>query len=71
MSLSIGTIQESVQVVGRGAAVEIETTKSDLSAVVNQEQLSELPVLNRGFVGLALAALCTPVLRRLAPGVAR
>ena len=33
--------------------VEIETTKSDLSAVVNQEQLSELPVLNRGFVGLA------------------
>ena len=35
------------------ATVEIETTKSDLSAVVNQEQLSELPVLNRGFVGLA------------------
>ena len=36
-----------------GRPVEIETTKSDLSAVVNQEQLSELPVLNRGFVGLA------------------
>jgi hypothetical protein len=53
VSLSIGAIQESVQVVGRGATVEIETTKSDLSAVVNQEQLSELPVLNRGFVGLA------------------
>ena len=53
VSLSVGAIQESVQVVGRGAAVEIETTKSDLSAVVNQEQLSELPVLNRGFVGLA------------------
>ncbi len=52
VSLSVGTIQESVQVVGR-SAVEIETTKSDLSAVVNQEQLSELPVLNRGFVGLA------------------
>jgi hypothetical protein len=52
VSLSVGAIQESVQVVGR-AAVEIETTKSDLSAVVNQEQLSELPVLNRGFVGLA------------------
>ena len=52
VSLSIGTIQESVQVVGR-VAVEIETTKSDLSAVVSQEQLAELPVLNRGFVGLA------------------
>ena len=52
VSLSVGTIQESVEVVGR-SAVEIETTKSDLSAVVNQEQLSELPVLNRGFVGLA------------------
>ena len=33
--------------------MDIETSKSDLSAVVNQEQLSELPVLNRGFVGLA------------------
>ena len=52
VALSVGAIQESIQVVGR-AAVEIETTKSDLSAVVNQEQLSELPVLNRGFVGLA------------------
>ena len=52
VTLSVGAIEESIQVVGR-AAVEIETTKSDLSAVVNQEQLSELPVLNRGFVGLA------------------
>ncbi len=53
ITLSVGAVQESVEVVGRGATVEIETTKSDLSAVVNQEQLSELPVLNRGFVGLA------------------
>jgi len=53
IALSVGTLQESVQVVGTSAAVEIETTKSDLSAVVNQEQLAELPVLNRGFVGLA------------------
>ena len=52
VSLAVGVIQESVQVVAR-AAVDIETTKSDLSAVVSQEQLSELPVLNRGFVGLA------------------
>jgi hypothetical protein len=53
IALTVGTLQESVQVVGTSAAVEIETTKSDLSAVVNQEQLAELPVLNRGFVGLA------------------
>ncbi len=52
VSLSVGAIEESIQVVGR-SAIEIETTKSDLSAVVSQEQLSELPVLNRGFVGLA------------------
>jgi hypothetical protein len=53
IALQVGTLQESVQVVGTSGAVEIETTKADLSAVVNQEQLSELPVLNRGFVGLA------------------
>jgi hypothetical protein len=52
VSLAVGVIQETVQVVAK-AAVDIETTKSDLSAVVSQEQLSELPVLNRGFVGLA------------------
>jgi hypothetical protein len=53
VALSVGALEESVQVVGTSAAVEIETSKSDLSAVVNQEQLAELPVLNRGFVGLA------------------
>ena len=53
IELSLGALQESVEVVGASAAVQIETTKADLSAVVNQEQLAELPVLNRGFVGLA------------------
>ena len=53
ITLSLGALEESVQVVGAAGAVDIETSKSDLSAVVNQEQLSELPVLNRGFVGLA------------------
>jgi len=53
VELSLGTLSENVEVVGASAAVQIETTKSDLSAVVNQEQLAELPVLNRGFVGLA------------------
>jgi hypothetical protein len=53
IQLTLGALEENVQVVGTSAAVEIETSKSDLSAVVNQEQLAELPVLNRGFVGLA------------------
>ena len=44
VALGVGAISETVQVVGRSAVV-IETTKSDLSAVVNQEQLSELPNL--------------------------
>ena len=52
ITLTVGTVSETVQVVGT-SPVEIETTKSDLSAVVSQEQLAELPVLNRGFVGLA------------------
>ena len=52
IALTVGALSETVQVVGR-STVEIETTKSDLSAVVNQEQLAELPVLNRGFAGLA------------------
>ena len=53
ITLSLGSVSERVEVVGTSALVEIETTKSDLSAVVSQEQLSELPVLNRGFAGLA------------------
>lgn len=53
VTLSLGAVQENVQVVGTATAVQIETTKSDLSGVVAQEQLAELPVLNRGFVGLA------------------
>ena len=53
IALTVGALEETVQVVGASATVDIETSKSDLSAVVNQEQLAELPVLNRGFVGLA------------------
>ncbi|MBA3271747.1 MAG: TonB-dependent receptor, partial [Acidobacteria bacterium] len=52
IALTVGALSETVQVVGT-SPVEIETTKSDLSAVINQEQLAELPVLNRGFAGLA------------------
>lgn len=51
IGLAVGGLAETVQVTA--SAVTIETTKSDLSGVVTQEQVAELPVLNRGFVGLA------------------
>ncbi len=51
IGLSVGGLAETVEVTA--SAVTIETTKSDLSGVVTQEQVAELPVLNRGFVGLA------------------
>lgn len=51
IGLVVGGLTETVEVTA--AAVAIETTKSDLSGVVTQEQVAELPVLNRGFVGLA------------------
>ena len=51
VKLSVGALSETVQVVA--GAMQIETTKSDLSGVVSEKQLAELPVLNRGFVGLA------------------
>lgn len=44
-------IFETVEV--NATVIGVETTKSDLSGVVDQEQLAELPVLSRGFVGLA------------------
>jgi hypothetical protein len=43
---------ETVQVVAP-AGLEIETTKSDVSGVVSRTQLDDLPVLQRGFTGLA------------------
>jgi hypothetical protein len=35
------------------AGLEIETSKSDVSGVVSRQQLNDLPVINRGFIGLA------------------
>ena len=51
VTLEVGTLSETVEV--KGTAETIDTTKSDLSAVVTTKQLDELPVLNRGFIGLA------------------
>lgn len=49
--MEVGTLEESVVVVGQGQTVE--TSKSDLSAMVSREQLDELPLLNRSFIALA------------------
>jgi hypothetical protein len=51
ITLSVGQMSETIQVIGTAAAVD--TTKADLSGVVSEKQLADLPVLNRGFVGLA------------------
>ncbi len=51
LALSVGNLTETVEV--NASVIGVETTKSDLSGVVDQEQLAELPVLSRGFVGLA------------------
>ncbi|MCX6551355.1 MAG: carboxypeptidase regulatory-like domain-containing protein, partial [Acidobacteria bacterium] len=51
IALEVGTVSETVEV--KGTAETIDTTKSDLSAVVTTKQLDALPVLNRGFIGLA------------------
>ena len=39
--------------VTQAAGLEIQTTKSDVSGIVTRAQLDNLPVLNRGFIGLA------------------
>ena len=51
ITLGVGALSETVQV--SGGTAPVETTKSDLSDVVSEKQLADLPVLNRGFVGLA------------------
>lgn len=44
-------VSETVEV--KEEAGLIETAKSDISGVVDKNQLADLPVLNRGFIGLA------------------
>jgi hypothetical protein len=51
ITLSVGQVSETVQVSATAALVE--STKADLSGVISEKQLADLPVLNRGFVGLA------------------
>ncbi len=51
VTMTVGGVSETVEVTA--SAATIETTKSDLSGVVSEKQLADLPILNRGFVGLA------------------
>ncbi len=51
IAMAVGPVTESVEV--KAVAEVVNVTKSDLSAVVTTQQLAELPVLNRGFIGLA------------------
>jgi hypothetical protein len=50
-TLNVQSLNESVTVTG--SAPLVETTKSQPSAVVDAQQVSELPVLSRGFLVLA------------------
>jgi hypothetical protein len=52
--LSLGGVQESVNVVGDTALVE--TTRSAVATVIKKEQIDELPVVERDFSSLALLA---------------
>ncbi len=51
ITMAVGAVSEVVEV--KGTVEMVDTSKSDLSAVVTTQQLAELPVLNRGFIGLA------------------
>jgi hypothetical protein len=51
VTMTVGGVSETVQV--SATATPIETTKSDLSGVVSERQLADLPIINRSFVGLA------------------
>jgi hypothetical protein len=53
IGLQIGTVQESVTVVAEQAPL-VEATKIEVSTVVTQEQITELPLEGRSAVKLAL-----------------
>ena len=55
MELSVGAVQERVEVTGE--APTIETTTATLSGLVNQEQMRELPLNGRSYDQLALLSL--------------
>ncbi len=52
-SLKVGAIGETVTVTGESAAL-VETTKTDVSGVIDQRRLENLPVNGRSFASLAI-----------------
>jgi hypothetical protein len=50
-SLNAGTVEETIQV--RGVAPDIQTEKADLSAVVEQKKVVDLPLVGRNVLSLA------------------
>ena len=52
--LTLGTVQETVTVVGDAGLVE--TTRSGVASVIKKEQIDDLPVVERDFSSLALLA---------------
>ena len=52
LELSVGTVQETVQV--SGEAPSVETTQATLSSLINPEQMRELPLNGRSYDQLAL-----------------
>jgi outer membrane receptor protein involved in Fe transport len=52
--LTLGTVEETVTVVGDAALVE--TTRSGVASVIKKEQIDDLPVVERDFSSLALLA---------------
>ena len=51
IDLSLAGVNASIEV--KAETAMIDTTKSDVSGFVDRAQLLDLPVLNRGFIGLA------------------
>jgi hypothetical protein len=49
--LSLAGVNETIEVKAESAM--IDTSKADISGVVDRSQLLDLPVINRGFIGLA------------------
>ncbi|WP_263353159.1 TonB-dependent receptor [Acidicapsa acidisoli] len=51
-AMKAATAPQTVEVL-QNAGPEIEATSADVSSVVERQQLDQLPVINRGFIGLA------------------
>jgi hypothetical protein len=52
IDLAVGGVEEAVDVIADRAL--IETTRSDLSGIVTEEEIANLPMLNRTFAGLSI-----------------